>query len=80
MMRHTDQVIYGDSPRPLTRREVLEEYIDYAEAQQTRYGSIKCTTDGLYGFPTSVMLRPILGLFAGEAGEKFDALSEAPVA
>ena len=34
LMRHTDSVVYGGADRCITRRELIEEYVDYAEHVQ----------------------------------------------
>ena len=45
------------------------EYCDYAEHIQETFGGFKGSR-GPYGWPATVLLRPMLGLFHGERGGK----------
>lgn len=49
-----DSVIYGD-PKQVTRRTVLEKYVEYADAERERTGC-----------PQRVLVKPVLNLFHGE--------------
>jgi tRNA-dihydrouridine synthase A len=69
-MRHVDSVIFGarDPWEGRSRRELTDEYLDYACDMQERYGSVKDTSRGLYGWSSGLLLKPLLGLFHGERG------------
>lgn len=65
-MRRADSHVYGARDPGLSRREVLEAYVDYCEAIQERYGTTKNVPQGVYGHGTMLLLKPIMPLFAGE--------------
>lgn len=56
-----DALIYNDSTNPITRRMVLEKYIDYAQAENE-----------IDGCPVRILVKPILNLFHGAPrGKRF---------
>jgi tRNA-dihydrouridine synthase A len=59
-----DMVIYGEDPRvvngePLTRRNVVRRYLEYAEVEMDASGA-----------PVRALIRPLLNLFTGEPNGK----------
>lgn len=69
MLATADQDIFGCESNPnLSRREIIHEYLDYAEGMQEKWGNRR--NDGVYSMPTSTLIKPLLALFAGEPGGK----------
>jgi tRNA-dihydrouridine synthase len=66
--RNADSAFFGarDPMQGRTRRDLIDEYCDYAERIHEVYGDYKGGDQ--YGWPATVMLRPLLGLFHGEPG------------
>lgn len=56
MLAQADRVIFGDDHLPLTRHEVLDRFLPYAERELAA------------GIPLSAMSRHLLGLFQGQSG------------
>lgn len=62
--RDADRLIFNEERNPnLSRREIIERYLDYAEDLQTKWGSTTPTGDMPYSMPTSSLMKPLLGLF-----------------
>lgn len=57
---NVDSAIYGDTSPQLTRRQILENYVEYADAELHKYGQKKPSVRHL--------VKPLLGLFHAEAG------------
>lgn len=69
MLRTADRDIFGcDSNPNLSRREIIDEYLDYAQGMQEEWGNRR--SDGVYSMPTSTLVKPLLPLFAGQPGGK----------
>lgn len=68
MLRHVDERVYNVPNPNFSRREIIEQYLDYAEELQARYGNYK--GQGQYGITSSVLIKPLLALFHGEKGQK----------
>jgi tRNA-dihydrouridine synthase len=68
-LRTADGAFFGarDPMLGRTRRDLIDEYCDHAEAIHERYGDYKGGADA-FGWPATVVLRPLLGLFHGERG------------
>ncbi|KAH9091434.1 hypothetical protein Ae201684P_010980 [Aphanomyces euteiches] len=56
-----DRLLFGESNPGLSRRQVVANYLDYAEDMQERWGKVR--SSGQYAMPTSLLLKPILNLF-----------------
>ncbi len=56
MLARADRIIFGDARPPLTRHEVLDRFLPYAERELAA------------GVPLSAMSRHLLGLFQGQPG------------
>jgi len=71
-LRNVDSAVFGDKRGdPMagkSRRDLCEEYLEYAEGIAAKYGDHK--GGGNYGWAPSIMLRPLMGLFHGERGGK----------
>ena len=73
MFADADRRIFGDSNPGLTRRQIVGEYTDYIESIQDRYGFWDGQKGkGSGGIPVSDLVRPLLNLFFGRAGEGGD--------
>ncbi|KAG0606781.1 hypothetical protein M758_9G167000 [Ceratodon purpureus] len=57
---NVDSVVYGDTTPRLTRRQILEKYVEYADAELHKYGHKKPGVRHL--------VKPLLGLFHAESG------------
>nr|CCA16675.1 tRNAdihydrouridine synthase putative [Albugo laibachii Nc14] len=69
--RNADRLLYGAKRNPnLSRREIIERYIDYAEDLQERWGSDKILDNSKFAMPTTTLVKPLLSLFSGEHGGK----------
>ncbi|TMW67338.1 hypothetical protein Poli38472_012454 [Pythium oligandrum] len=69
--RDADRLIFGEASNPnLSRREIIADYLDYAEDMQTKWGVTEPITDVPYCMPTSALMKPLLALFSGAAGGK----------
>jgi tRNA-dihydrouridine synthase A len=59
--RHADRIIF-DSPNPnFSRREIIKNYLNYAEELQKKWGKEKKNKQ--YAMPTSTLMKPLLNLF-----------------
>ena len=62
--RNADMLLYGAKRNPnLSRREIIERYIDYAEDLQERWGSDKILDKSKFAMPTTTLVKPLLSLF-----------------
>ncbi|KAI9917776.1 hypothetical protein PsorP6_013336 [Peronosclerospora sorghi] len=69
--RHADTLIFHAEHDPnLSRREILQRYLAYADELQAKWGSTEPLSDAPYTMATSVLLKPLLTLFNGEVGGK----------
>ncbi|KAJ0397480.1 hypothetical protein P43SY_006164 [Pythium insidiosum] len=69
--RDADRLIFGEERNPnLSRREIIAQYLDYAEGMQRKWGATEPISEIPYHMPTSALMKPLLGLFAGESGGK----------
>ncbi|KAL3662886.1 hypothetical protein V7S43_012286 [Phytophthora oleae] len=69
--RDADRLIFKADRNPnLSRREIIERYLEYAEDLQAKWGSTKPLSDSPYTMATSALMRPLLALFNGEFGGK----------
>ncbi|KAF4321020.1 hypothetical protein BBO99_00005232 [Phytophthora kernoviae] len=69
--RDADRLIFNAERNPnLSRREVIERYLEYAEALQAKWGSTVPLSDSPFTMATSSLMKPLLGLFNGEFGGK----------
>uniref|UniRef100_A9U5E7 Predicted protein n=1 Tax=Physcomitrium patens TaxID=3218 RepID=A9U5E7_PHYPA len=57
---NVDNSVYGDSTPRLTRRQILEKYVEYADAELHKYGPKKPSVRHL--------VKPLLGIFHAESG------------
>jgi tRNA-dihydrouridine synthase A len=63
-LRDADRLIFGEARNPnLSRREIIERYLDYAEALQAKWGVSTPAGDLPYCMPTSSLMKPLLALF-----------------
>jgi hypothetical protein len=51
-----------------SRRELVHTYLAYAEEMLDRHGDFKSSNEGVFGWPAATMVKPLIGLFAGEPG------------
>uniref|UniRef100_M4BKI6 DUS-like FMN-binding domain-containing protein n=1 Tax=Hyaloperonospora arabidopsidis (strain Emoy2) TaxID=559515 RepID=M4BKI6_HYAAE len=69
--RDADRLIFSAERNPnLSRREIIERYLTYAEDLQSKWGSTKPLSESPYTMATSALLKPLLALFNGEIGGK----------
>lgn len=62
-LRNADRLLYGAERNPnLSRREIIERYIDYAEDLQDKWGGEK-SLDKKYAMRTTTLVKPLLSLF-----------------
>ncbi|RLN60840.1 hypothetical protein BBJ29_001868 [Phytophthora kernoviae] len=62
--RDADRLIFNAERNPnLSRREVIERYLEYAEALQAKWGSTVPLSDSPFTMATSSLMKPLLGLF-----------------
>lgn len=60
--RNADTRVFNCDRDPnLSRREVVLQYLDYAESMQETWGKVR--RKGLYSMPNSILVRPLLNLF-----------------
>ena len=74
-MRHVDTVVFGqpagsDPWEGRSRRDLVYEYLSYAERMLSEHGDFKSAREGVYGWPAATLAKPLIGLFAGEPGGK----------
>ncbi|DBA01239.1 TPA: hypothetical protein N0F65_010831 [Lagenidium giganteum] len=69
--RDADRLIFGEASNPnFSRREIVAQYLDYAEDLQAKWGKDTPLTESRYTMPTSALMKPLLGLFNGAHGGK----------
>ncbi|CAI5735350.1 unnamed protein product [Hyaloperonospora brassicae] len=69
--RDADRLIFNAKRNPnLSRREIIEQYLTYAEELQSKWGSTTPLGESPYTMATSALLKPLLALFNGEIGGK----------
>ncbi|ETI51765.1 hypothetical protein L914_04764 [Phytophthora nicotianae] len=69
--RDADRLIFNAERNPnLSRREIIELYLEYAEDLQAKWGSTEPLSDSPYTMATSALMKPLLALFNGEFGGK----------
>ncbi|ETW01146.1 hypothetical protein H310_06752 [Aphanomyces invadans] len=66
--RDADRLHFGVPNPGLSRRQVIANYLDYAEDMQAKWGTVR--QSGQYAMPTSLLMKPLLNLFNGEYGGK----------
>ena len=60
-LRDADRLIFNEQNPNFSRREIIEKYLDYAEALQDKWGAQK--KEKAYAMPTSTLMKPLLNLF-----------------
>ncbi|KAL7694246.1 putative tRNA-dihydrouridine synthase, aldolase-type TIM barrel, DUS-like, FMN-binding protein [Plasmopara halstedii] len=69
--RDADRLIFNADRNPnLSRREIIQKYLEYAENLQDKWGSSKPLSELPYTMATSALMKPLLTLFNGEIGGK----------
>lgn len=69
--RDADRLIFNAERNPnMSRREIIQKYLEYAEKLQGKWGSTKPLSDSPYTMATSALVKPLLTLFNGEIGGK----------
>ncbi|TDH71804.1 hypothetical protein CCR75_003530 [Bremia lactucae] len=69
--RDADRLIFDADRNPnLSRREIIERYLNYAEELQEKWGSNEPLSGSPYTMATSMLMKPLLSLFNGEFGGK----------
>ncbi|KAF1319873.1 Trna-dihydrouridine synthase, partial [Globisporangium splendens] len=69
--RDADRLVFGAERNPnLSRREIVEKYLDYADDLQVKWGSTVPLGKLNYTMRTSTLMKPLLTLFNGEYGGK----------
>lgn len=68
--RDADRMIFGQSNPNLSRREIITQYLEYAEEMQKKWGDTIPKTSQPFSMPTTLLIKPLLTLFAGEVGGK----------
>ncbi|GMF64736.1 unnamed protein product [Phytophthora lilii] len=62
--RDADRLIFNAERNPnLSRREIIERYLEYAEDLQAKWGSTEPLSDSPYTMATSALMKPLLALF-----------------
>ncbi|OWZ04169.1 TRNA-dihydrouridine synthase [Phytophthora megakarya] len=62
--RDADRLIFNTERNPnLSRREIIERYLEYAEDLQATWGSTVPLSDSPYTMATSALMKPLLALF-----------------
>jgi tRNA-dihydrouridine synthase A len=62
--RDADRLIFGEETNPnLSRREIVAQYLEYAEDMQQTWGHAEPKLPHPYIMPTSLLMKPLLGLF-----------------
>ena len=59
--RDADRLIFDSENPGLSRRQIIANYLDYAESMQEKWGKVK--SKGSYAMPTSALIKPLLNLF-----------------
>ncbi|KAF0696011.1 Aste57867_13224 [Aphanomyces stellatus] len=66
--RDADRLLFDVENPGLSRRQVIANYLDYADEMQDKWGKVR--QSGQYAMPTSLLMKPLLNLFNGEYGGK----------
>ena len=72
-MRHVDTAVFGapegsDPWEGRSRRDLVRTYCAYAQGMLDRHGDFKSSHEQVFGWPMATMVKPLIGLFAGEPG------------